>query len=121
MYGFPRKISVTCEHWRGDAEIEKGTLASDYTVVSYGLAGILADISPCIRCDGSAAGPWAAAGLLDRILTLAVEIPVRGGCRTSDCAAADGSWVLCVDRVGCAQPARSMVAVADRTHSGVHF
>src|SRR4051812_31932957 len=96
-------------------------LASDYTVVSYGLAGILADISPCSDCHGSAAGDRIATRLLDRILTLAVEIPVRGGCGSSNRAAAHGSWFLCVDRFGCAQPSRSMVAVADRAHSGVHF
>src|SRR5436309_12146447 len=96
-------------------------LASDYTVVSYGLAGILADISPCADRDHSAVGPGTAARLLDYILTLAVEIPVRGGCGSSNCAAADGSWILCADRLGFPQPFRSMVAVDDRAHSGVHF
>src|SRR2546423_15346411 len=100
--------------------MEKGTLASDYTVVFYGLAGILADISPCSDCGSSAAGARVATRLLDRILTLAVEIPGRGGCGSSDRAAADGSWVLCVDRLGCTQPARSMVAVDDRSHLGIH-
>src|SRR3954470_21516665 len=95
-------------------------LASDYTVVSYGLAGILADISPGSDCDGSAAGAGVATCLLDRILTLAVEIPVRGGCGFADRAAADGSWVLCVDSLGCAQPARSMVGVDDRSHLGIY-
>src|SRR4051812_33401207 len=95
-------------------------LASDYTVVSYGLAGILADISPGSDCDGSAAGAGVATCLLDRILTLAVEIPVRGGCGFADRAAADGSWLLCADRLGYPQPSRSMVALDDRAHSGVY-
>src|SRR2546423_12923825 len=95
-------------------------LASDYTVVSYGLAGILADISPCADRDHSAVGPGTAARLLDCILTLAVEIPLRGGCGFADRAAADGSWGLCADCPGYAKPSRSMVAVDDRAYPGIH-
>src|SRR5579862_8356984 len=96
-------------------------LASDYTVVSYGLAGILADISLGAGCDSSAVVARIATRLLDRILTLAVEISLRGGRSLADRAAADSSWVLCADRLGHTQPSGSMVAVDDRAHAGVHL
>src|SRR6202011_5552694 len=87
-----------------------------YTVVAHGLAGVLADISLGDDCDGVAAGARTPARLLDCVFTMAVEIPVRGGCRSADRATANSAWVLSPYRARAAQPAWTLVGVDDRTY-----
>ena len=72
-----------------------------YTVVAYGLAGLLAHNSAGRGGNGAVARARASACLLDRVLTLAVEIPDRSHSGATNRVAADGARVLCAD---CARP-----------------
>src|SRR6202035_917312 len=59
--------------------------------------------------------------LLDRLFPLALEIPRGSDGGHADCAAANGSRILCTCRPRFPEPAGALVAVSDRTHFSVHL
>src|ERR1700674_4781989 len=59
--------------------------------------------------------------VLAYLLALALEISGRSCGRASNRSAADGARLLCSRSTWFAEPARPLVGVAHRPHSGLHF
>src|ERR1035438_10303916 len=105
-----------------------GTAHANPVVTSFttenqasGLAGFWADNSAGCAGSGDPCGPGVAAGLLDYLFTLALEVSGGGASRSANRVASDRAGLLRPFGAGLAEPIRTLVAGTDRTHSGFYF